>query len=265
MKRCLIAAALFAATAARAQCPVDSDDSAAVADVTERFEFRLDDGRLARLAGLAPAPADFLGSALAARLRAEAQAVWVGRPVVVRSLGGADRWGRVPAALAPVEGGADVGVALLAAGAARVGDAREGTQEGAPACAAARLAGERTAREAGAGLWSDAYYAPQRAEDRAGLLGRAGSFALVEGTVRRVGAGRVRLYLDFGGRDGFSVTATTRTIRAFEAAGTDLRALTGRRLRVRGLIEVYAGPRGESPRMELTGPGALELLDGGPK
>ena len=253
----LASAALVAAPGARAECRIESEDTAAVAEVTGRFEFRLDDGRLVRLAGLAPA-AEFVGSALAARLRGEAQAAWGGRPVFVRALGGADRWGRIPAALAPVEGGAEVAAALLAAGAGRVGDAREGAAE----CAAARLEAERTARETGAGLWSDAYYAPQQAEDRAGLLARAGSFALVEGTVRRVGTGRLRLYLDFAGRDGFSVTATMRTIRAFDAAGTDVRALTGRRLRARGLIEVYAGPRGEAPRMELTGPGALELLDG---
>lgn len=256
---------LLGAAGARAEplCLAAGEASAAIAGITERFEVALDDGRLIRLAGLAPARPDFIASAQARALRAAAGADWEGRPVVVQPLGGPDRWGRTPALLAPVEGGADVATRLLAQGAGLVGDAREGGAGG-PDCPAARRAAERAAREAGVGLWSEAYYGVQQATDRAGLLARAGTFALVEGTVRRVGTGRLRLYLDFGaGRDGFSVTATTRMIRAFEAAGVDVRGLTGRRVRARGVIEVYESRDGAAPRLELAGPGAIELLDEG--
>lgn len=259
-RRLTILLALLCADAARAQeaCVGSGEDSAAVAAITERFELRLDDGRLIRLAGLAAAAPDFVGSAAGARARAAAEAAWGGQAALVRALAPPDRWGRITAQLWPVDGGQEASSRFLALGAARVGDAREGDA----GCAADRLAAERRAREAGAGLWSDAYYGVQRAEDRAGLLARAGVFTLVEGTVRRVGTGRLRLYLDFGaGRDGFSVTATTKTIRAFEAAGVNLRGLAGRRLRARGVVEVYAGRFGAAPRMEAAGPGALELLD----
>lgn len=261
MAALLLCLAAASPAPAQAGCAALGDESAAVAAFTEHFELRLDDGRLIRLAGLAPLPPDFLARPAGAAARAAAQAEWLGRPVVVATLGPPDRWGRAPALLAPVEGGDDVATWLLAQGAAIVGDAREAAPGG-PDCPAARLAAERAAREAGAGLWSEAYYAVQQAQDRAGLIARAGSFALVEGTVRRVGTGRLRLYLDFAGPDGFSVTATTRTNRAFEAAGMDLRALKGRRLRVRGVLELHAGRFGEAPRMEIAGPGALELLDG---
>lgn len=260
-------AALFVCAAGAVQaepaCRATGEDSAAVVAVTARFEVTLDDGRLARLVGLAAPAPDFLGGALAVRLREAADRAWRGRPVIVQASGPPDRWGRAPALLAPVEGGDDLATWLLGQGAALVGDAREGGVGG-PDCPVARLSAERRAREAGVGLWSEAYYGVQRAEDRDGLLARGGSFALVEGTVRRVGTGRLRLYLDFGaGRDGFSVSATTRVIRAFEAAGTNLRALAGRRVRVRGLIDIYAGRDGDVPRMDLVGPGALEPLEGG--
>ncbi|QLP97104.1 MAG: hypothetical protein HZY79_06480 [Rhodoblastus sp.] len=261
----MVLALVLAGANARAEpaCRVAGDASAAIVEVTKRFEITLDDGRTIRLAGLAPPRPDFVGSATAEAARAAATAEWAGRPVLVKALAGPDRWGRTPALLEPVEGGADVGSRLLALGAAVVGDSREGGAGGAD-CPAARLAAEMAARKAGVGLWSESYYGVQQAADRDGLLARAGTFALVEGTVRRVGTGRLRLYLDFGaGRDGFSVTVTTRMIRAFEAAGMDLRGLTGRRLRVRGVVETYEGRDGAAPRMELSGPGALELLDGG--
>jgi hypothetical protein len=266
----LIGAALAGALASSARaepvCAAAGRDSAAIAAITQRFEAQLDDGRLIRLAGLAPTPGDFAVGPQAGALKARIEAEWVGRPVVVQALGGADRWGRIPAIAQPVEGGPDLAAALLRLGAVQVGDAREGGIGG-PECPAARLAAEAVAREAGVGLWSGAYYGVLRAQDRAGLIARAGSFALVEGTVRRVGTGRLRLYLDFGtGADDFSVTATTRSIRAFEAAGVTLRALAGRRLRVRGVLEIFAGRAGGasrlSPRMEIAGPGALEIIDG---
>lgn len=256
-----------AAVAGDAVCLAQGDDSAAVAAVTERFEIALDDGRLVRPAGLAPAPPGFTATPQAAALRQAAAERIVGAPVIVQALGPRDRWGRTVAMLSPVDGGPEAGLTLLGLGAARIGDAREGGAGG-PLCPQARRDAEAVARKAGIGLWSDAYYGVQSADDRAGLLARAGQFVLVEGTIRRVGTGRALLYLDFAnGRDGFSVTATLRSVRAFEAAGIALRTLAGRRVRVRGVIEPFVSrargdrPAALSPRIEIAGPGALDLLD----
>lgn len=248
-------------------CRAQGEDSAAIAAVTERFEIALDDGRLARPAGLAPAPPGFIATAESAALRRAAAARLVGTPVIVKPLAARDRWGRIVALLSPVDGGPEAGLTLLGLGAGRIADANEGAA-GDPLCPQARRDAEASARKAGAGLWSDAYYAVSSADDRAGLLARAGQFALVEGTIRRVGAGRQRIFLDFANeRDGFSVTATLRSVRAFEAAGIALRTLAGRRVRVRGVIEPFTAraradrPAATSPRMEIASPGALDLLD----
>ncbi|MBK9081395.1 MAG: hypothetical protein IPL88_04610 [Rhizobiales bacterium] len=225
--------------------------------VTDRLEFRLADGRLVRSPGLAAAPADFLGSpAGEAARRALAQAA-EGRAALVEPLGGPDRWGRAPSRLFFLDerAPAEAGELALSLGAARLGDAGEAGR-----CGPALRKAEAAARAAGLGLWSDPYYAVLDAGDGAGLAMRDGQFVLVEGVVRRVGTGRVRVYLDFGPRrDDFSVTILKRRAPSFQASGLTLAALAGRRVRVRGVVE--AGP---GPRMEIAGPGALELIGAPP-
>ncbi|MBL8588859.1 MAG: nuclease [Methylobacteriaceae bacterium] len=255
-----VAILLATASPAPAQDCRPAEGGAATAQivaVTERFDFALDDGRLARAAGLAPAPPDF-GGRPAEAARATLQAAVGGRPARVEIVGPVDRWGRVPALifLTAGAGAGEAGEAALAIGAARVGDGREAGR-----CAAARLAAEAQARAAGLGLWADPYYAVVAAEDRPGLALRIGQFALVEGRIRRVGAGRQRFYLDFGPRrDDFTVTVVKKAAASFQANGAPLSALAGARVRVRGLIEP-----GPTPRIDLVSPGALEVLEPAPR
>jgi hypothetical protein len=240
-------------------CLARGEDSAVVAQVTPRLEIALDDKRLMRLAGLAPVAPDFPETEVGRRLRGETAARWVGTPVLVVPTDGVDRWGRTGAMLFSLADGLEMGEALLAAGAVQIGEARE-----APDCAVARRAAETRAREAGLGLWSEAYYRPLQALDRAGLLARAGEFALVEGRIRRVGQGRRRIFLDFGlGRDGFSVTTTRRSTETGSMTDAKLQALIGRSVRARGVIETIPTPAGLAPRMAIESLWELERLDAG--
>ena len=122
-------------------------------------------------------------------------------------------------------------------------------------CVAARLAAESKARDAGLGLWDDPDYSVLAADDVEELRERDGRFVLVEGVVRRVGVGRARLYLDFGGRGGFTVVAARKLEAAFAAAGAPLRALAGERIRARGVLDDRFGPR-----LEIAEPLLIERL-----
>jgi hypothetical protein len=250
--------ASFGRTQANGDCrPGEAAETATIVAVTEHFEFALDDGRLARAAGLAPAPPDFPAMAAGRAAQAALAARVAGRAARVEPLGPADRWGRIPALIFPEDAAQqEAGALALSLGAARIADARQAQR-----CAAAQLAAEAGARAAGLGLWSDPYYAVVAAGDRAGLAQRAGQFVLVEGRVRRVGTGRRRYFLDFGPqRDDFTVTVDRRAAQSFEAAGTGVGTLAGARVRVRGLLELT--PEG-APRLEASGPGQIERLPTG--
>ena len=54
----------------------------------------------------------------------------------------------------------------------------------------------------------------------------------------------------------FTVTVTPKDMRNFRAAKFDVKALAGKRVRVRGWIESYNGPE-----MEIATPAAIEVLD----
>jgi hypothetical protein len=247
-------AALSGAPAA--SCEAASQDSAAIVEVTPAFELRLDDGRLIRPVGLAHAPPGFAETPAGRALRAALNKKLKDLAVFVAASAGPDRWGRLPATLAPVAGGQEVGAAILAEGAGRIEDI------GALGpCGPERRVAEGLAREAGKGLWGEAYYAPIEARDRPGLLARAGEFVVVEGRVARVGMGRRRIFMDFDqARDGFSVTMTRQARKDLQAVETALRALVGRRARVRGVIETFETAEGPVPRMEASSPAAIEAL-----
>ena len=237
--------------------PAEAAGAATIVAVTERLEFALDDGRLARAAGLAPAPPDFSATEAGRAAQAALAARLAGRAARIEPLGPADRWGRVPALIFPdSEAAPEAGALALSIGAARLADTRAAGR-----CAAIRRDAEAAARAAGLGLWSDPYYAVLAAGDRAGLAQRAGQFVLVEGRVRRVGTGRQRYFLDFGPRrDDFTVTVDRRAAQSFQAAGAGVETLAGAWLRVRGLLELSAD---SAPRLEAAGPGQIERLPAG--
>ncbi len=245
--------ALALAQPASAACGVAAG-TAKVAEVVERLEIRLDDGRLVRLAGL-DLPVSARGAPeTAAEARAFLASRLAGREVGLAAFAAKpDRWGRILADLSlaePVGGAASVASLLLSQGFARVRPEFETR-----GCVGERLAAERKARQSGLGLWSDPDYSVLEAADVEGLAEWDGRFVLVEGVVRRVGVGRSRLYLDFGGRDGFTVLVARKSQSAFQSAGVPLSALAGEKIRVRGVLDDRFGPR-----VEITEPLMVERL-----
>jgi hypothetical protein len=85
------------------------------------------------------------------------------------------------------------------------------------------------------------------------------SYQLVEGTVLAVGEGGGRLYLNFAEdwRRDFTISVDRKDAPAFAAAGIDLKALAGKRLRVRGFLAWRNGPM-----IEASHPEQIELLPG---
>jgi endonuclease YncB( thermonuclease family) len=221
-----------------------------VAEVTGRLEIRLADGRLVRLAGL-DAPDPRRGDPqTAAAARAFLSDRIVGRDVALLVFSSKpDRWGRVLADLASPDG-ETAAKQLISSGFARVRPEFETR-----GCAADRLAAEAKARDAGLGLWNDPDYSILDATDVEDLAHQDGRFVIVEGVVRRVGTGRARFYLDFGGRGGFTVTIARKSQNAFGGAGASLTSLAGERIRVRGVLDDRFGPR-----LELVEPPMLERL-----
>ena len=211
--------------------------------VNARLELRLDDGRLARLAGLdAPEPA-------AAKARLDA--VGLDKRLSVAVLAPRpDRWGRWLVDLA-VPDGASLSDVLLAEGLVRVAPEFETR-----ACEAARLAIETRARNESRGLWDDPGSIVE-AGDVEALAAADARLVLVEGVVRRVGATRARYYLDFGRRGGFTVVVARKADAAFRRSGIDVAALAGHAVRVRGYLSNRFGPR-----IELADPLLIERTEG---
>jgi hypothetical protein len=171
-----------------------------------------------------------------------------GREVLLRALGpDTDRHGRLPAHVFTAGDERWAQQALLAAGharvSARVGDAM---------CAATLLGAERAARAAGLGLWSEATYGLRQADDPAAVLAERGRFTLVEGKVVSVRESGGTIYVNFGRRwsEDFTATVLRRNERTFAAAGMDLKKLSGRTIRVRGVVEERGGPWIEVVRPE---------------
>jgi hypothetical protein len=136
---------------------------------------------------------------------------------------------------------------------ARVGD-RIGTRE----CAAELLARERAARKAKLGLRAISYYDSLDTDNPADVLAKRGRFALVEGKVVSVRESGATIYVNFGRRwtEDFTVTILKRNERSLVAAGLEPERLAGRRVRVRGWIELRGGPW-----IEATRPEQIELID----
>jgi endonuclease YncB( thermonuclease family) len=228
--------------AAASACGVMTGEGRIV-EGTERAELKLEDGRTLRLAGLdAPRPE------LALDRIAEA---WVGKTLRIALLApAADRWGRWLADLQGLDG-SSLSDDFLRAGVARVKPEFETRN-----CESARLEAERVARAARIGLWGEAG-AVLSADDADALAAAEGRFVVVEGRITRVGVGRSRFYLDFGGRGGFTVVVLRKAEAAFQRRGLALAALSGQSLRARGVLDHRFGPR-----IELADPLMIERTEG---
>jgi hypothetical protein len=130
------------------------------------------------------------------------------------------------------------------------------------ACVGELLARESEARAKRLGLWSSSAYRIVQALDVKRLGRLIHSYQLVEGEIVAVGEGGRRIYLNFtqDWRSDFTVSVERKDAGAFAAAGIDLKALQGKRLRVRGFLAWRNGPM-----IEASHPEQIELLPDGPE
>jgi hypothetical protein len=169
-----------------------------------------------------------------------------------------DRWRRWPVRL--FAAGRDgqwisVAEALVDAGLVRVA-----IDPLARPCLGELLQLEESARTAELGLWRDPDLKVLPADNRALLLTHVGRSVIVEGRVEGTGEGRTRLYVNFGRRRAmdFSAVLLRKQQTSFDAAGTNLSDLTGKTLRIRGLLESRTGPQ-----IMLHDPEAVEITGAG--
>lgn len=229
------------------RCPAEAVDDR-LGEIRPGGELLLASGRTARLVDLRID--DREGERAFRLLRS-----FAGEPVRVRAVAAPDRWGRVPA-LVETAGPAPVGFAELLVG---EGFAVVDAGERDDLCRPDLLRVEEAARRGRAGLWKVGA-GPIRADDRAALESAQGRFGIVEGRVISVGERRDRTYLNFGrdwSRD-FAVTLRKRSWAAAKASGLSAAALTGARVRVRGLIEMR-----RAPGMEIDAHALVEVLEPG--
>ena len=157
-----------------------------------------------------------------------------------------DRYGRIRA---QAFGREWLQMTLLEQGAARVQIAPD-RQE----CAPDFYEGEARARARHAGLWARTENRVRTPDD---LKGTLGSFHLVEGRVSDVARADDRIFLEFEDkvRRGFSAVIEPEDRRAFR--DFDFDSLSGRHIRVRGIVQDYRG----RPGIALSNPFQIEILD----
>jgi len=164
-----------------------------------------------------------------------------------------DRYGRLLAYVYDGEAAASAPpfqTALLTAGLARVmgqADSRDGL--------AGLLAAEDEARLARRGLWANGAYRIRPADALWPVLH---SFQIVEGRPLKLEHLKERTYLNFGEdyATDFTLLIAARDRKLFEAGPWRLEDLIGRRLRVRGWLELRGGPL-----IEITHPEQIEVLE----
>ena len=227
-----------------AECRVGPARTETLDGVGPRGELRLASGARAILDALRWPDADDASAGARAWLEARR-----GARLALVPRGQPDRWGRERVD-AQVEGeDLDLAGGLIEAGLAYA-DAGEVDA----LCRPALLIVEAAARARRRGIWA----APLPSiGDGAALRALAGRFAVLEGRVRHVGERSARTYLDFAarGEDGLTVTVTKRTWRMMRARGLSADTLEGRRVRVRGILEIWRGPTLEAATAE-----AVEVL-----
>ena len=179
----------------------------------------------------------------------------VGAAVRVTPAGQLDRWSRLPASHAILDGttSIELGELLVAEGLALVDPGERDAL-----CAAGLLRLEAASRRRRLGLWTEMQALAASEPDL--IRTRLGEFALVQGRVLSVGERRDRTYLNFGrdfARD-FSVVLTKHGWAALKAAGHSATSLRGRTVRVRGVVGGRRGPSIEIAATELIELDAVE-------
>jgi hypothetical protein len=148
----------------------------------------------------------------------------------------------------------DWGHGLVEAGLALVDAGQDGVF-----CQPELLAFEATARERRLGLWADDRYKPLDVNQSERLRERIGSFVLVEGRIRSIGARKQRTYLNFGGlwAEDFTIIISKTTWKQMSDRGMGAEALNGRRIRARGILQPWQGTA-----FSIVIPDMIERLEG---
>ncbi|HML93093.1 thermonuclease family protein [Methyloceanibacter sp.] len=245
-------------------CDLPPGETVAIADAIDGETVRLEDGRAVRLLGVqAPAaPRDWDGPEPwpFAVLAEEALAkIATGSTAELRfDARKEDRHGHV---LAQVYVEHDGSLVWLQAKLVEEGLARVAALPDLGACLAPLVAAEREARDGRRGLWRSLTYQVRDANNPKALGYLRHSYQLVEGTVHGVGEGKTLVYINFveDWRSDFTVAIPRKRLPALEAAGLDLAALPGKRIRVRGWVEWWNGPM-----IRISHPEEIEVLGASP-
>ena len=258
----VLAVAFFATPLVAPQAMADNmlsrlevGERATVVEVVDGDTVLLDDGWQVRLVGI-QAPKLPLGRKnfqkwpLADESKKALEALVMGQSVVL-AYGGqrVDRHGRRLAHLF-LDDGSWVQEIMLSNGMARVYSFPDNR-----AIVAEMLLAESRARQDGAGIWGNNWYAVRTAD---ALSRDIGSFQVIEGRVVAAADVRGTVYLNFGTdwRSDFTVKISKRHRKSFSVGEVDLMALEGRRVRVRGWLDDYNGPM-----IEATHPEQIEILN----
>jgi len=229
---------------------------ASVTGVPTADTLALANGRTVRLAGLRtpqppvagrPAEPGFAAALAWLGERAEGRRIRLYGPA-----GRQDRFGRLVAhGLLDGPPASWLQAAMVAAGLARVYAAPDEHK----AIVRALLHREALARAATRGVWRDPAFAIR---DAARPDAIPDGFQLVEGRVLAIGESAASLYLNFGSdwRQDFTAVVERRDRDGFEGWLRALRALEGRRIRVRGAVFRRGGPA-----IRVRSDHAIELLE----
>lgn len=237
-----------------AGCDLPLVTTGRVRSVIDGRTLMLEDGREVRLAAIEVAPliaTAATGQERNAAGRAAQRALaelTLGRDITIKQeAASADRYGRTLAFgfVAQDKTWRSLQQELLAQGHARLA-ARVEPQACLPGLR------ERDARRAALGLWADPDYSAQLADKPADIAARRGRFTVVDGDVVSVRESRGTTYINFGHRwsESFTAVILKRNAGALLAAGVDPKRLRGRRVEVRGFVELRGGPRIEVVRPE---------------
>ena len=229
-------------------CPDSPTDFATVADVGADLRLTLADGRVLSLAGVEPPRATKAVPDRPQAVHAGLVADLGGRPIGFAPLAPSGRWGAIPAVVFAEHG--VLGEMLLAQG-----DVRMRPDRTIHPCRDMLLEAEERARAAYRGVWADGSLAPiDAAADppRENIEG----MVLVEGVVVSSGETPARLYLNLGrSRGGFAISLPKRDIALMQSDAVTQARITGTRVRVRGLVDRFAGWR-----VDVSDADSIEIL-----
>jgi endonuclease YncB( thermonuclease family) len=224
-----------------------------ITEALDGASLKLADGRVVRLSNLiAPLPIDGDKDAIMRAKETLAEIANGKDALLYVSSEAKDRYGRISAQSIAIGEKLWLEAELLSRGLVRV---FPGTDDN---CAKALLQYEAKARAIKAGFWSGSRFAVLDANNIEALLAAEGRFVIVEGTIRRVGEARGRVYLDFGRRftEDFTIIVPDGIRKSLVAQGSDPKSWRGRRVRVRGILFSWGGPA-----IEVNLALAIELLN----